>query len=84
MLETPPGEELGGKNYEQRYASLSSPYSGSYGTTEPSPARMTNDAMSLREQYLLWDKGIGIPEPGDPDYNDYMKYLKSRGTSAQV
>ena len=35
-------------------------------------------------QYDLWDKGIGIPEPGDPDYNDYMKYLKSRGASAQV
>lgn len=35
-------------------------------------------------QYDLWDKGIGIPEPGDPDYNDYMKYLESRGTSAQV
>lgn len=77
-----PTRELGGKdsptmlylygrpNYPDRYTSYRS--------------EADDDKSALRKQYRLWDMGIGIPEPGDPDYNDYMKYLKSRGTSAQV
>lgn len=77
-----PTRELGGKdsptmlylygrpNYSDRYTSYQS--------------EADDDKSALRKQYRLWDMGIGIPEPGDPDYNDYMKYLKLRGTSAQV
>ena len=76
-----PTQELGGKTYEERpspyitYPSRQPEYrSGPYGSGE----------TDLNDQYRLWDLGIGIPEPGDPDYNDYMKYLESRGSSAQV
>lgn len=77
-----PTQELGGKNYQSPlYIYGSSPYLNKYEADFGGAKKGSSD---LRKQYLLWDKGIGIPEPGDPDYNDYMKYLKSRGTSAQV
>ena len=77
-----PAQELGGKNYQSPlYIYGSSPYLNKYAADFEGTK---GDGSDLKKQYLLWDKGIGIPEPGDPDYNDYMKYLKSRGTSAQV
>lgn len=77
-----PTRELGGKNYQSPlYIYGSSAYSNRYATDS---GRSDKGDAELRKQYSLWDMGVGIPEPGDPDYNDYMKYLKSRGTSAQV
>jgi len=78
-----PEQELGGKNYEQSYASYAPQYSGSYQyQAGPEPVATIN--YSLAKKYRRWDRGIGIPSPGDPDYNEYQDYLEERGSSAEV
>lgn len=74
-----PTRELGGKGNEFRqFASYTPQYT-------PGPAGQTSAREGGRpQQYYLWDLGVGIPSPGDPDYNDYQKYLRERGTSAAV
>lgn len=74
-----PTRDLGGKNpwWEEQYYTRSSPYS-------PSTSRSTTGSDSagadtpLKKLYRQWDKGIGIPSRGDPLYNEYQKYLKTR------
>jgi hypothetical protein len=73
-----PIKELGGKNpwWEQQRISARAPYEPArYASTTGSPSK---DTTALEDKYILWDKGIGIPSPGDPDYNEYQKYLKIR------
>lgn len=73
------GSEPGSKGNEFRqFASYTPQYT-------PGPAGQTSARDGGRsQQYYLWDLGVGIPSPGDPDYNDYQKYLRERGTSAAV
>lgn len=73
--------ELGGKDNRQNYymdqVAYSPPvYSGA--TKEP--------VMETGRPYkhYLWDLGVDVPSPGDPDYNDYVKYLKKRDNSSDV
>ena len=74
-----PTQEPGGKGNEFRqFASYTPQYT-------PGPeSRISARGGERSEQYYLWDLGVGIPSPGDPDYNDYQKYLRERGTSAAV
>jgi len=62
-----PTQELGGKNdpYQTAYYQ---PYQGYQ--TEPVERRRRR-----LSQYERWDRGIGIPSPGDPNYNEYQEYL---------
>jgi hypothetical protein len=62
-----PTQELGGKNYQYQTAYYQ-PYQGSQ--TEPVERRRRRIS-----QYERWDRGIGIPSPGDPNYNEYQEYL---------
>lgn len=75
-----PIQEPGSKGNEFRQsASYQSPY-----TAQPSgPATMAAED-GRPSQFYLWDLGIGIPSPGDPDYNDYQKYLRGRRSSTTV
>jgi hypothetical protein len=36
------------------------------------------DSYGRPYKYYRWDLGMGIPSPGDPDYNEYMRYLELR------
>lgn len=67
-----PSRELGGKQDPFFYLrNTTSPYQ-----TTQSTRRMDREKPSLSELYLLWDKGVGIPSPGEPGYNEYQKYLR--------
>ncbi len=74
-----PVKEFGDKNpwWEEQYYTRRPSYS-------PSPSRSTTGSDSaeadtpLKKLYRQWDKGIGIPSRGDPLYNEYQKYLKTR------
>jgi hypothetical protein len=70
-----PTQELGGK---------SDPYSVSRDRTVYAGAPATASTMETGRpsQYYLWDLGVGVPSPGDPEYNDYQEYLKDRRTTA--
>jgi hypothetical protein len=75
-----PTKELGGKNpwWDYQFTRNTS-YS-------PPPSRSTkggkaseDEDLSKKELYRRWDRGIGIPSPGDPSYNEYKVYLINRG-----
>lgn len=75
-----PAKELGGKNpwWDYQFTRNTS-YS-------PQPSRSTKggkasegEGLSKKELYRRWDRGIGIPSPGDPSYNEYKVYLIDRG-----
>lgn len=75
-----PAKELGGKNpwWDYQFTRNTS-YS-------PPPSRSTkggkaseDEDLSKKELYRRWDRGIGIPSPGDPSYNEYKVYLINRG-----
>lgn len=76
-----PVQELGGKNYAESYA----PTNISYTPQAPeTPEEATTAETGRPYNYYLWDLGVGIPSPGDPDYNEYQAYLRDRGVSAEV
>lgn len=74
-----PTRDLGGKNpwWEEQYYTRSSPYSPSTSRSTTGPDSAGADTP-LKKLYRQWDKGIGIPSRGDPLYNEYQKYLKTR------
>ena len=75
-----PTQEPGGKGNDVGFTQFASPYTSSY-----TPDRVSSfGGDRLRRLYRRWDRGIGIPSPGDPDYNEYQEYLRERGTSASV
>lgn len=50
----------------------------STGTTPPSTGSSSGGRPYTHYQ---WDLGINIPSPGDPNYNDYQRYLELRETA---
>jgi|694.fasta_scaffold88172_1 hypothetical protein len=62
-----PTQELGGKNYQYQTA-----YYQPYQSYQTEPVERRRRRIS---QYERWDRGIGIPSPGDPNYNEYQEYL---------
>jgi hypothetical protein len=76
-----PTQEPGGKGNDFGPSSYGG-YSGYSGASyTPSSAA---EETGRPQQYYLWDLGVGIPSPGDPDYNEYQKYRRNRGSSANV
>jgi hypothetical protein len=73
-----PVQELGGKSDPYSRTSSRPSYSPSGG-----PISAASDT-GRSQQYYLWDLGVGIPSPGEPEYNDYQRYLRERGASAEV
>lgn len=75
-----PVQELGGKSYQD--------YGGSFGGESTNvaynSAGVEPASTDRPSQYYLWDLGVGIPSPGDPDYNEYRKYRKLHGSSTDV
>jgi hypothetical protein len=71
-----PVQELGGKSDPHSRTSSRTSYSPSGG-----PVSAASDT-GRSQQYYLWDLGVGIPSPGEPEYNDYQEYLRSRRTTA--
>jgi hypothetical protein len=71
-----PTQELGGKNpwWDYRIAQTASYSPTSYGSTTGEKTSK-GEGLSKRELYSRWDRGIGIPSPGDPNYNEYQEYL---------
>jgi hypothetical protein len=55
-----------------------------YADVAQNPPRKKRRNTGQTAQYDLWDQGIDIPSPGDPDYNDYQEYLAQKGDSAEV
>jgi len=73
-----PTQEPGGKGND-----LGSPSSGNYPTSYGGPYSTASAVEEGRpSQYYLWDLGVGVPSPGDPEYNDYQEYLKDRRTTS--
>lgn len=66
-----PGVELGGKGNEVQYAAADQI---PYGPMGPS-----GRGLPIRRRpkiYQRWDRGQGIPSPGDPLYNQYVEYIQ--------
>lgn len=75
-----PTQELGGKqSYETAYVSPGPSY-----PSYPSYTPTQQETGGRPYDYYLWDLGVGIPSPGDPDYNDYQEYLAGREPSART
>lgn len=76
-----PAQEPGGKGNDFGPSSYGRyPGYSDVAYTPPSAAEDTGRPY----QYYLWDLGVGIPSPGDPDYNEYQKYRRNRGSSTDV
>ncbi len=76
-----PTQEPGGKGNDFGPSSYGG-YSG-YSGASYTPSSAAEEA-GRPQQYYLWDLGIGIPSPGDPDYNEYQKYRRNRRSSTDV
>lgn len=79
-----PTQEPGGKGNDVGFTRFASPYTASYASSYGPDRVSASGDVDLRWLYRRWDRGIGIPSPGDPDYNEYQEYLRERGTSASV
>jgi hypothetical protein len=47
-------------------------------TTTPEPEAPSTSSGSRPDIYYMWDLGINIPSPGDPNYTQYQTYLAER------
>ena len=70
-----PSREGGGDNYG--IASLGTRPRGDE-TTTPTPDTPSTPSGRRPDIYYMWDLGINIPSPSDPNYNQYQTYLAER------
>jgi spore germination cell wall hydrolase CwlJ-like protein len=47
-------------------------------TTTPEPEAPSTSSGSRPDIYYMWDLGVNVPSPGDPNYNQYQTYLAER------
>lgn len=47
-------------------------------TTTPTPDTPSTSSGRRPDIYYMWDLGINIPSPSDPNYNQYQTYLAER------
>jgi hypothetical protein len=68
------GSGRGGPSYEQIVRGIpeSATPPSSDGGTAPAPSGRRPDI------YYMWDLGVNIPSPGDPNYTQYQTYLAER------
>jgi hypothetical protein len=74
-LRAPPSREGGGEN--SGIASLGGRPKGDE-TTTPTPDTPSTTPGRRPDIYYMWDLGINIPSPGDPNYTQYQTYLAER------
>jgi hypothetical protein len=74
-LRAPPSREGGGEN--SGIASLGTRPRGDE-TTTPTPDTPSTTPGRRPDIYYMWDLGINIPSPSDPNYNQYQTYLAER------
>jgi hypothetical protein len=74
-LRGPPDRRGGGEN--SGIASLGTRPTGD-STTTPTPETPSTSPGRRPDIYYMWDLGINIPSPSDPNYNQYQTYLAER------
>jgi len=47
-------------------------------TTTPTPEAPSTSPGRRPDIYYMWDLGVNVPSPGDPNYNQYQTYLAER------
>ena len=53
-------------------------------TTTPTPDTPSTTPGRRPDIYYMWDLGINIPSPGDPNYTQYQTYLAERLSARQA
>jgi hypothetical protein len=74
-LRAPPSREGGGENSGIR--SLTREPEGDE-TTTPTPDTPSTTPGRRPDIYYMWDLGVNVPSPSDPNYNQYQTYLAER------
>ena len=74
-LRAPPSREGGRDN--SGIASLGGRPKGDE-TTTPTPDTPSTTPGRRPDIYYMWDLGVNVPSPGDPNYNQYQTYLAER------
>lgn len=74
-LRGPPDRRGGGENSGIAY--LGTRPTGDE-TTTPTPDTPSTSSGRRPDIYYMWDLGINIPSPSDPNYNQYQTYLAER------
>jgi hypothetical protein len=80
-LRAPPSREGGGEN--SGIASLVDKSKGDE-TTTPTPDTPSTTPGRRPDIYYMWDLGVNIPSPGDPNYTQYQTYLAERLSARQA
>jgi hypothetical protein len=72
------GYDVGGDDKDRRgIASLKDKKEGDE-TTTPEPDTPSATPGRRPDIYYMWDLGVNIPSPGDPNYTQYQTYLAER------
>ena len=74
-LRAPPSREGGRDN--SGIASLGGRPNGDE-TTTPTPDTPSTSPGRRPDIYYMWDLGVNVPSPGDPNYTQYQTYLAER------
>jgi hypothetical protein len=74
-LRAPPSREGGRDN--SGIASLGGRPNGDE-TTTPTPDTPSTSPGRRPDIYYMWDLGVNVPSPSDPNYNQYQTYLAER------
>lgn len=74
-LRAPPSREGGGENSGIR--SLTREPEGDE-TTTPTPDTPSTPSGRRPDIYYMWDLGVNVPSPSDPNYTQYQTYLAER------
>ena len=53
-------------------------------TTTPTPDTPSSTPGRRPDIYYMWDLGVNIPSPGDPNYTQYQTYLAERLSARQA
>jgi hypothetical protein len=80
-LRAPPSREGGGEN--SGIASLGGRPKGDE-TTTPTPDTPSTTPGRRPDIYYMWDLGVNVPSPGDPNYTQYQTYLAERLSARQA
>jgi spore germination cell wall hydrolase CwlJ-like protein len=80
-LRAPPSREGGRDN--SGIASLVDKSKGDE-TTTPTPDTPSTTPGRRPDIYYMWDLGVNVPSPGDPNYTQYQTYLAERLSARQA
>ena len=80
-LRAPPSRE-GGRDNSGIAALVDKPKGDE--TTTPTPDTPSSTPGRRPDIYYMWDLGVNIPSPGDPNYTQYQTYLAERLSARQA